>query len=76
MKEDILEQLIEDWYVSKPGWFVKHNLKFRPDKNHAEYISNKDSVHSDIDILAFSADDQNQIEYTSYHVNHGKVDLM
>ena len=54
MKEDILEQLIEDWYVTNPGWFVKHNIKYRPDKNHKEYESKKDSVHSDIDILAYS----------------------
>lgn len=54
MKEDILEQLVEDWFVSRTGWFVKHNIKYRPDKKHKEYNSNKDSVHSDIDILAFS----------------------
>lgn len=54
MKEDILEQLVEDWFVSKTGWFVKHNLKFRPHKEHKEYSSKKDSVHSDIDILAYS----------------------
>jgi hypothetical protein len=27
MKEDILEQLIEDYYVAMSGWFVKHNIK-------------------------------------------------
>jgi PIN domain nuclease of toxin-antitoxin system len=54
MKEDILEQLIEDWFVARNGWFVKHNIKFRPHKEHKDYISKKDSVHSDIDILAFS----------------------
>ncbi|WP_295682535.1 hypothetical protein [uncultured Fibrobacter sp.] len=55
MKEDILEQLVEDWYVTSEGWFVKHNIKYRPDVNHNDYDSKKDSVHSDIDILAFSA---------------------
>jgi len=54
MKEDILEQLIEDYYVSREGWFVKHNVKFRPDKNHKDYDSKQDSVHSDIDILALN----------------------
>ena len=54
MKEDILEQLIEDWYVTNSGWFVKHNIKYRPNKNHQDYESKKDSVHSDIDILAYS----------------------
>lgn len=52
MKEDILEQLIEDWFVSRPGFFVKHNVRFRPNKTHPDYVSNRDSVHSDIDILA------------------------
>jgi len=52
MKEDILEQLVEDWFVARPGFFVKHNVRFRPNKTHPDYISNRDSVHSDIDILA------------------------
>ncbi|TSA36265.1 MAG: hypothetical protein D4R65_02730 [Verrucomicrobiaceae bacterium] len=52
MKEDILEQLVEDWFVARPGFFVKHNVRFRPEKSHFDYVSNRDSVHSDIDILA------------------------
>ncbi len=52
MKEDILEQLVEDWFVARPGFFVKHNIRFRPNKSHATYESKRDSVHSDIDILA------------------------
>jgi hypothetical protein len=52
MKEDILEQLVEDWFVARSGFFVKHNVRFRPDKNHGDYVSKRDSVHSDIDILA------------------------
>ena len=52
MKEDILEQLVEDYYVSKPGWFVKHNVKYRPCKKHPDYNPRQDSVHSDIDIIA------------------------
>lgn len=47
MKEDILEQLVEDWLVSEEGWFVKHNIKYRPHKNYAGYEPKKDSVHSD-----------------------------
>lgn len=54
MKEDILEQLVEDWLVSEPGWFVKHNVKFRPRRDDPDYVSSQDSVHSDIDILAIS----------------------
>jgi hypothetical protein len=52
MKEDILEQLIEDWFVARPGFFVKHNIRFRPKKDHRDYKPKQDSVHSDIDILA------------------------
>ncbi|MBL6922315.1 MAG: hypothetical protein ISR39_09115 [Akkermansiaceae bacterium] len=55
MKEDILEQLVEDWFVARNGFFVKHNVRFRPDKNHVDYASKRDSVHSDIDILAVDA---------------------
>ncbi|MCD6441467.1 MAG: hypothetical protein J7L86_06780 [Candidatus Marinimicrobia bacterium] len=54
MKEDVLEQLVEDWFISRTGYFVKHNLRYRPSKDHREYISRKDSVHSDIDILAIN----------------------
>ena len=54
MKEDILEQLVEDWLVSQPGWFVKHNVKFRPSREEADHDKNKDSVRSDVDIIAIS----------------------
>jgi len=54
MKEDILEQMVEDWLVAQQGWFVKHNIRYRPSKEHPEYESKMDSVHSDIDILGFS----------------------
>ena len=30
MKEDILEQLVEDWLVSQEGCFAKHNIKLLP----------------------------------------------
>ncbi len=52
MKEDILEQLVEDWFVARQGFFVKHNVRFRPSPSHLAYSSKQDSVHSDIDILA------------------------
>jgi hypothetical protein len=54
MKEDILEQLVEDWLVAQQGWFVKHNVKFRPSRQHPDYRPKQDSVHSDIDILALN----------------------
>ncbi len=36
MKEDILEQLVEDWLISRNGYFVKHNLRYRPSPNHPD----------------------------------------
>lgn len=51
-KEGILEQIVEEYLVHK-GYFVQHNLKFRPRKNHPDYVQNKDSNHSDIDVIGF-----------------------
>ena len=55
MKEDILEQLVDD-YLQHKGYFTRHNVKFRPEKNseHYEYNSQKDSVHSDIDVVGLN----------------------
>ena len=52
MKEDILEQLVEDWLQSR-GYFTRANLKFKPSRHHVDYKSNMDSVASDIDVLGF-----------------------
>ena len=49
-KEDILEQIVEEYLIQK-GYFVQHNIKYRPRKDHPNYIVNKDSVYSDIDII-------------------------
>lgn len=54
MKEDILEQVVEDWLLAKSGMFVRHNVKFRPSKDDPEYESKKDSTHSDIDVLGIN----------------------
>jgi hypothetical protein len=51
MKEDILEQIVEDW-LQLDGYFTIHNVPFKPRKEHAEYIGQQDSVASDIDVLA------------------------
>lgn len=51
-KEDILEQIVEEYLVHK-GYFVQHNLKFLPRKDHPDYIQNKDSNHSDIDVIGY-----------------------
>ena len=51
MKEDILEQLVDE-YLKHKGYFTNHNIKFKPSKNHIDYIQSQDSVNSDIDVLA------------------------
>ncbi len=51
-KEDILEQLVEEYLIHQ-GYFVRHNVKFLPRRDHPDFISNQDSNHSDIDVLAF-----------------------
>lgn len=51
-KEDILEQIVEEYLVHK-GYFVQHNLKFLPRKDHPDFISNQDSNHSDIDVVGY-----------------------
>lgn len=51
MKEDILEQVVED-YLQSLGYFTIHNVKYRPESTDPGYVSNKDSVHSDIDVIA------------------------
>lgn len=52
MKEDILEQLVDDYLQSK-GYFTRHNIKFKPGRDHPEFVSKDDSNHSDIDVLGF-----------------------
>lgn len=52
MKEDILEQLVEDWLQSK-GYFTRANVKFKPDRKRGDYDRRKDSVASDIDVIGF-----------------------
>jgi len=50
MKEDILEQVVDD-YLQARGFFTRHNVKFRPRKGHPHFVSRDDSVPSDIDVL-------------------------
>lgn len=52
-KEDILEQLVEEFLIHR-GYFVRHNVKFLPCKDHADFVTNQDSNHSDIDVLAYN----------------------
>ena len=51
-KEDILEQIVEEYLVHK-GYFVQHNIKFLPGKDHPDFILNQDSNHSDIDVIGY-----------------------
>lgn len=52
MKEDILEQIVDDWLLANGSIFTKSNIKFRPDNLALGYAKKSDSNHSDIDILA------------------------
>lgn len=53
MKEDVLEQVVED-YLQFQGYFTIHNVPFHPDKAHRDYDSQEDSVPSDIDVLGIN----------------------
>jgi hypothetical protein len=52
MKEDILEQLVDD-YLKFNGFFTLHNVKFQPSTSDPDYISEQDCVASDIDVVGF-----------------------
>ena len=52
MKEDILEQLVDD-YLKFNGYFTAHNIKFRPSEKHPEYKLQDDCVASDMDVIGF-----------------------
>src|ERR1041384_5195109 len=53
MREDVLEQLVED-YLQASGYFTRCNLKFKPDSAHPEFQKPLDSNHSDVDVLGVS----------------------
>ncbi len=53
MKEDILEQLVDE-YLQHKGYFTIHNVKFRPSKAHPDYNTKQDAVHSDIDVIGYN----------------------
>lgn len=50
MKEDVLEQVVED-YLQQRGYFTRHNLKFKPSTDHPDFSKTHDVVASDIDVL-------------------------
>ncbi len=53
MKEDVLEQIVDD-YLQYKGYLTRHNIKFKPAKESVGYISQKDSVHSDVDVIGLN----------------------
>lgn len=53
MKEDVLEQVVED-YLQLRGYFTMHNLRFKPDKAHLKFVSAQDSVPSDVDVVGIN----------------------
>ena len=52
MKEDILEQIVDD-YLKFNGFFTIHNVKFKPSNKDLAYVSKKDCVASDVDVIGF-----------------------
>jgi hypothetical protein len=52
MKEDILEQLVDD-YLKFNGFFTVHNVKFKPADDHPDYFKQDDCVASDVDVVGF-----------------------
>lgn len=52
MKEDVLEQIVDD-YLQFRGYFTVHNVSFRPDPAHPAYEAAKDRVPSDVDVIGF-----------------------
>ena len=53
MKEDILEQVVDD-YLQTQGYFTRHNIKFRPRSKHPDFVTKEDSSPSDIDVLGIN----------------------
>jgi hypothetical protein len=52
MKEDILEQLVDD-DLKALGFFTIHNVKFKPYATDRDYVAQDDCVGSDIDVVGF-----------------------
>ncbi len=76
MKEDILEQIAEDYYTKQKGLFTKHNLKFRPSDKDKKYNSQDDSVHSDVDIVVIDSKRRNRIIVVSCKSWQGGLNII
>jgi len=53
MKEDVLEQIVDD-YLQFKGYLTTHNVRFRPGTSDVGYSARHDSVHSDVDVLGYN----------------------
>jgi hypothetical protein len=53
MKEDVLEQIVDD-FLQHRGFLTTHNIKFRPDERRRDFVKQKDSVHSDLDVVGLN----------------------
>jgi hypothetical protein len=60
-KEDILEQIVEEYLIHE-GYFVQHNIKYRPSKDHSDFLSTTDRVHSDIDVIGYHPRREDQLK--------------
>ena len=60
MKEDILEQLVDGWFLRQPATFTKHNVKYKPSSDDIADLDVKGkslySVSSDIDVMVVQFD--------------------
>jgi len=52
MKEDVLEQVVDD-YLQFEGYFTTHNVRFKPSKHNPAFVSQLDSVPSDVDVVGY-----------------------
>ena len=52
MKEDVLEQIVDD-YLQFKGYFTIHNVRFKPNLEHREYVQALDQVASDVDVVGY-----------------------
>ena len=50
MKEDVLEQVVDDYLMHK-GYFTRHNIRFKPSRSHPDFQQKADAVASDIDVI-------------------------
>ena len=49
MKEDVLEQIVDD-YLQMQGYFTTHNVRFNPPRDEY-FVARDESVPSDIDVV-------------------------